>query len=75
MKEEEKAPEKELNEMEANDLLDIELKIMVIKMLMKLRTTRNLVRTTTDIKKDIETITKNQSEMKNTISEMKNTLE
>ena len=61
MKEEEKSPEKELNEVEASNLSDIEFKVMVIRMLNSMR-------------KDIETIEKNQSEIKSTIPEMKNTL-
>ena len=62
MKEQEKYPEKELNEMEASHLSDTEFKVMVIRMLK-------------GMKKDIETIKEDQSEMKNTISGMKNTLE
>ena len=38
MKEQEKFPEKELNEMEASNLPDIDVKSMVIKMLKELRT-------------------------------------
>ena len=45
--------------MEASTLLDIEFKIMVIRMLKKLSENYN------SIKKDIETIKKNQSEVKN----------
>ena len=41
MKEQEKSQEKELNEMEASNLSDIEFKVMVI------RCSRNLVRNTT----------------------------
>ena len=46
IKEHEKSPEKELNEMEASKLPDTGFKTMVIRMLKELvRTSRNLVRT------------------------------
>ena len=35
-----KSPEKEQNEMEAGKLSDVQLKVMVIKMLKELRTTK-----------------------------------
>lgn len=54
IKEEEKSPEKELSEMEANNLSDIEFKAMVIRMVNSFR-------------KYKETILKKQSEMKNTL--------
>ena len=39
MKEPENSPEKELNEMEASNLSDIEFKVMVIKMLNSMKKT------------------------------------
>ena len=39
MKEEQQSPEKELNEMEASNLSDIEFQVMVIMMPKELRTT------------------------------------
>ena len=39
-KEMEESPEKELNEIEASNLSDTEFKIMVLRMLKELRTTR-----------------------------------
>ena len=36
MKEQEKSPEKELNEMEANNFSDMDFKVMVIRMLKEL---------------------------------------
>ena len=63
---------KELNEMEASKLSDIELKTMVIRMLKEL--TVNYKEHTgnySSMKKEIETINKNQEEINNTISEIK----
>ena len=68
MKEQEKSPEKELNEMEASNLPNTEFKTLVIKMLKKLSNNFN------SITKDIETIN-NLLEMKNTIFKIKNILE
>ena len=42
MKEQEKPPEKESNEMKVSNLSDIEFKKIVIRMFKKLRTTRHL---------------------------------
>ena len=42
----EESPEKELSEIEASSLFDIECKVMVLTMLTELRTTKNLVETT-----------------------------
>ena len=50
MKGQEKSPEKELNEMEASNLSDIEFKVMIIRMLKELSENYN------SMKKDIETI-------------------
>ena len=80
MKGKEESPEKELNEIEANNYSDIEFKIMVIRMPKKLSENyRKLYGSYKElsgnyvIKKDIETMNKNQEEIKNTISAMKNT--
>ena len=54
MKEQSKTPEKELNEMEINNLSDAEFKTLVIRML------RNL-------SKDLNSIKNTQSEMKDTL--------
>ena len=54
MKEQEKSPEKELNEMEANKLPDTEFKTMVIRML------KELLEDFNHIKKGMETLKKNQ---------------
>ena len=72
-----------LNEIEANQLLDIEFKAMVIRKLnelteeyQKLQGNYNEITTNSiNMKKGIETINKGQEETKNTISELKNTVE
>lgn len=58
MKEKEDSQKKELNDMEARNLSDIEFKLMVIRILKKLSENYN------NMKKEIETINKNQSEIK-----------
>ena len=58
----EESQEKELNKIEASNLSDTELK-MVVRVLKELSGNYN------SIKKEIKTINKNQEEMKNTISE------
>ena len=60
---------KELNEIEASNLSDIEFKVMVIRILKVL--SENYI----SMKKDTETKNKNRKEMNNKISEIKNTLE
>ena len=69
MKEQEKTPERKLNEMEASRLPDTEFKTMVIRILRELSETFN------SIKKDIQTIKMNQSEMKDIQTEMKYNLQ
>ena len=58
----EKTPEKELNEMEINNLSDAEFKTLVIRMLKELG-------------EDLSSIKKTQSEMKVTLIEIKNNLQ
>ena len=76
LKEQEQSPEKkELNEMEASNLLDIEFKRMIIKVVKELSENykelsenyRELSQNYHNLKKDIETIKKNKSEMKDTL--------
>ena len=69
VKEKEASPEKEISKIEASKLLDIEFKVMIIKMF------KELNENYTSIKKDIKAMHKNQLEMKNAIAEMKNALE
>ena len=61
LKEQNKTPEKELNEMEITSLSDAEFKTLVLRMLKELN-------------KDLSSIRKVQSEMKNTLIEIKNNL-
>ena len=68
MKEKEESPEKELIEIKASNLSNIEFKVMVIRMFKEL--SKNYI----NMKKDIETSYNNLLEMKNAVSEMKNTL-
>ena len=62
MKEQIKTPEKELNEMELNNLSDAEFKTLVIRMLKELS-------------EDLNSIKNIQSEMKDTRIEIKNNLQ
>ena len=69
IKEQKKFTEKELNEIEASNLLDTEFKTIVLWMLKELRENFN------SIKKRYRNNKKRQSEMKIKITEMKNILE
>ena len=69
MKEQNKTPEKELNKMGTNNLLDAEFKIQVIRML------REHSKSFHSIKKDMENIKKIQSQTKNILIEIKNNLQ
>ena len=62
MKEQIKTPEKELNKMDMNNLLDVEFKTLFIRMLKQLS-------------EDLKSIKKIQSEMKDTLIEIKNNLQ
>ena len=62
MKEQIKTLEKELNEMEINNLSTVELKTLVIRMLKKLS-------------EDLSSIKRTQSETKDTLIEIKNNLQ
>ena len=72
MKEQNKTLEKELNELETNNLLYAEFNTPVTRMLNYL--SENFNGEKENIKLEIENIKKNQSEMKTTLMEMKNTL-
>ena len=83
MKGKEETSKRMLNEIEASQLSDDEVKATVIRKLNEVtETTRNykgnyneLTANYINMKKEIETISKGQEEMKNTISELKNTVE
>ena len=67
---------KELNEMEVTKLSEINIKLMVRKMLKEVTDNyKELSGNYNSMKKERETINKNQEEMKNTIYEMNNTVE
>ena len=77
MKEQDKTPEKQLNEVEIGNLPEKEFGIMIVNMIQDLGKTMEA-----DIKKmqemfnkDLEELKNKQTEMNNTITEMKNTLE
>ena len=70
----ENSPLKELNEMEASKVSDIEFKRMVIKMLKELTDNyKELTGNYNSMEKETETINNNQEEVKY-ISDIKNTL-
>ena len=71
-KEQDKTPEKELNEMEASSLPDAEFKTLVIRMLNELK--GRLEELGENFNKEVENIKENQSEM-NEITKMKTTLQ
>ena len=71
----EESPNKELDEIEASNLSDIGLKVMVIRMLKEFNENYKELYWSykehsgnySSMKKDIETMNKNQEEMKNTL--------
>ena len=69
MKEQEKSPETELNEMETSSLPDIESRKMFIRMLKTLSDNyKGFSENYKNMKKDIQMMNKNHLEMKNAIS-------
>ena len=70
MKEEDKITEREVNKMDISNMLDRELKVMVIKILTGLEQGAEVLSET--LNKGIENIKENQSERKNS-TEIKNT--
>ena len=68
IQEQNKTPEKELNKMKINNLLDKEFKAMVIKMLTELR--RRMDEHSENFNKEIENIRKYQTE----VTKLKNTI-
>ena len=85
MKEQDKVPEKQLNEVEIGNLPEKEFRIMIVKMIQDLgkRMEAKIEKMQEMFNKDVEELKnkhveelKNkQTEMNNTITEMKNTLE
>ena len=76
MKEQDKTPEKQLNEVEIGNLPE-ELRIMIVKMIQDLgkRMEAKIEKMQEMFHKDLEELRNKQTEMKNTVTEMKTTLE
>ena len=77
MKEQDKTPEKQLNEVEVGKLPEKEFRIMIVKMIQDLgnRMEAKIEKMQEMFNKDREELKNKQTEMNNTITEMKNTLE
>ena len=77
MKEQDKNPEKQLNEMEIRNLPQKEFRIMIVKMIQDLgkRMEAKTEKMQKMFNKDLEELKNKQTEMNNTITEMKNALE
>ena len=77
MKEQDKTPEKQLNEVQIGNLPEKEFRIMIVKMIQDLRNRMEAkIKTMQELfNKDLEGLKNKQTEMNNTITEMKNTLE
>ena len=77
MKEQDKTPEKQLNEVEIGNLPEKEFRIMIVKMIQYLgkRMEAKIEMMQEMFNKDLEELKNKQTEMNNTITEMKNTLE
>ena len=77
MKEQDKIPEKQLNEVEIGNLPEKQFTIMIVKMIQDLRKRMEakIDKMQEMFNKDLEELKDKQTEMNNTITEMKNTLE
>ena len=77
MKEQEKNPEKQLNEVEISNLPEKEFRIMIVKMIQDLgkRMEAKIEKMQEMFNKDLEELKNKQTEMNNTITAMKTTLE
>ena len=77
MKEQEKTPEKQLNEVKIGNLPEKEFRIMIIKMIQDLRKRMEtkIEKMQEMFNKNLEELKNKQTEMNNTIIEMKTTLE
>ena len=75
MKEQDKPPEKQLNEVEIGNLPEKEFR-MIVKMIQSLgkRLEAKIEKMQEIFNKDLEELKNKQTEMNNTITEMKNTL-
>ena len=77
MKEEDKTPEKQLNEVEIGSLPEKEFRIMIVKMIQDLgkRMEAKIEKVQEMFNRDVEELKNKQTEMYNTITGMKTTLE
>ena len=77
MKEQDKSPEKQINEVEIGNLPEKEFRIMIVKMIQDLGKTMEVKIENMQkmFNKDLEELRNKQTEMNNTITEMKTTLE
>ena len=77
MQEQDKTPEKQLNEVEIGNLSEKEFRIMIVKMIQGLgkRMEAKIEKMQEMFNKDLEELKNKQTEMDNTITEMKTTLE
>ena len=77
MKEQDKTPEKKLNEVEIGNLPEKEFRIMIVKMIQDLgiRMEAKIEKMQERFNKDLEELKNKQTEMNNTIIEMKNALQ
>ena len=77
MKEQDKTPEKQLNEVEIGNLPEKEFRIMIVKMIQDLgkRMEAKIEKMQEMFNKDLEELKNKQTEMNNTRTEMKTTLE
>ena len=77
MKEQDKTPEKQLNEVEIGNLPEKEFRIMRVKMIQDLGKTMEskIERMQEMFNKDLEELKNTQTQMNNTITEMKHTLQ
>ena len=77
MKEQDKTPEKQLNEVEIGNLPEREFRIMIVKMIQDLgkRMEAKIKKMQEMFNKDLEELKNKQTEMNSTINEMKNGLE
>ena len=77
MKEQDKTPEKQLNEMEIGNLPEREFRIMIVKMIQDFgkRMEAKIEKKQEMFNKDLEELKNKETDVNNTITEMKNTLE
>ena len=77
MKEQDKTPQKQLNEVEIGNLPEKEFRITIVKMIQDLRKRMEakIEKMQEMFNKDLEELKNKQTEMNNTITEMKTTLE